>query len=257
MHLDGVILLKISVSVTNVLPAVSDSSFRQTDDVVLYEAGLRHDLDRKKRSLIRCHICTDCWTSLAKEKVPKFSVANKVWIGDVPKELQGLTIPEQRLIALYRHNSCIVKLHSSFHSAATAQSAIKGNCISFPQDVVNIATSLPLQLEDLCDSLKIIFVGCRVPDRNQLKYVLTVRRSKVSNALQWLKQNNSLYRAVLIDQSTIDTLPHDDVPECLWKTIQVSADVEAGASERAGYVSDPLLSIPGSNDPACVPLFPR
>ena len=73
---------------------------------------------------------------------------------------------------------------------------------------------------------------------------------------KWLKQNNSLYQAVLIDQSTIDTLPHDDVPECLWKTIQVSADVEAGASERAGYVSDPLLSIPGSNDPACVPLFP-
>ena len=159
MHLDDAISLKISVSV---LPAVSDSSFRQTDDVVLYKAGLRHDLDRKKRSLIRCHICTDCWTSLAKEKVPKFSVANKVWIGDVPKELQGLTIPEQRFIALYRHNSCIVKLHSSFHSAATAQSAIKGNCISFLKMFVNIATSLPLQLEDLCDSLKIIFVGCRI-----------------------------------------------------------------------------------------------
>jgi hypothetical protein len=239
------------------MSAVNDSSFRITDDVVFYEAGLRHDVDRKKRSLIRCRICADCWTSLAKEKVPKFSVANKAWIGDVPKELQGLTIPEQRLIALYRHNSCIVKLHSSFHSAATAQSAIKGNCISFPQDVVNIATSLPLQLEDLCDSLKIIFVGCRIPDRNQLKYVLTVRKSKVSKALQWLKQNNSLYRTVLINQSTIDTFPQDDVPECLWKTIQVSADVEADVSERAGYVSDPFLNIPPSNDPACVPLFPR
>ena len=236
---------------------MSNSSFRQTDDVVLYEAGLRHDIDRKKRALIRCRICADCWTSLTKEKVPKFSVANKVWIGDVPKELQGLTIPEQRLIALYRHNSCIVKLHSPFHSAATAQSAIKGNCISFPQDVVNIATSLPLQLEDLCDSLKIIFVGCRIPDRKQLKHVLTVRKSKVSNALHWLRQNNSLYQAVLIDQSTIDTLPHDDVPDCLWTTIQVSADVEAGVSERDGYVPDPLLNIPGSNDPACVPLISR
>ncbi|CAF4376459.1 unnamed protein product [Rotaria socialis] len=65
-------------------------------------------------------------------------------MGDMPNELQGLTIPEQRLIALYRHNSCIVKLHSSFHSAATAQSAIKGNCIAFPQDMVNIAATLPL-----------------------------------------------------------------------------------------------------------------
>ena len=83
-----------------------------------------------------------------------------------------------------------------------------------------------------------------------------VRKSKVSNALKWLKQNNSLYRAVLIDQSTIDTLLHDDVPECLWKTIQVSADVEAGVNERTGYVSDPLLNISRSSDPACVPLFP-
>ena len=84
-------------------------------------------------------------------------------MGDVPNQLQNLTIPEQRLIALYRRNSCIVKLHSSFHSTNTAQSAVKGNCINFPQDVINIATTLPLELDDLCDSLKVIFVGCHTP----------------------------------------------------------------------------------------------
>ncbi|CAF4251337.1 unnamed protein product [Rotaria socialis] len=177
-------------------------------------------------------------------------------MGDVPKELQGLTIPEQRLIAVYRHNSCIVKLRSSFHSTATAQSAIKGNCISFPQDVVNIATTLPLALDDLCDSLKIIFVGCRTPERNQLKNILTVRKNKVLGALQWLKQNNPLYRSIVINRSIIDKLPDDDVPECLLATMQISTNVEASENERASYIPDPLLNVSDSSDTTAVPLIP-
>ncbi|CAF1023771.1 unnamed protein product, partial [Rotaria magnacalcarata] len=139
---------------------------------------------------------------------------------------------------------------------ATAQSAIKGNCISFPQDVVNIAATLPLELEDLCDSLKIIFVGCRTPERNQLKNILTVRKKKVLNALQWLRQNNSLYRNVIINQSIIDKLPDDDVPECLWATMQVSDNVETATNERASYIPDLLINASESNNTAIVPLIP-
>jgi hypothetical protein len=29
-----------------------------------------------------------------------------MWLGGVPAEFQGLTIPEEKLISLYRHNSC-------------------------------------------------------------------------------------------------------------------------------------------------------
>ncbi|CAF1357094.1 unnamed protein product, partial [Adineta steineri] len=236
--------------------SMNQSSFTYINDVVFYKRGLHYSLDRKKCSLIQCDICIECWSSLTKEKIPKFSVANKVWMGDIPKELQGLTIPEQRLIAIYRHNSCIVKLHSSFHSTATAQSAIKGNCISFPQNVVNIAATLPLELDEICDSLKIIFVGCRIPERNQLKTVLTVRKKKVSEALRWLRQNNPLYRNIIINQSVIDKLPDDDVPECLWATMQVSTNIEAAENERASYVPDPCVNAFESNSTATVPLVP-
>ena len=236
---------------------MNNLSFTRINDIVFYERGLHRNFDKKKRYFISCDICTECWSSLKKEKIPKFAVANKLWMGDVPKELQGLTIPEQRLIALYRHNSCIVKLHSSFHSTDTAQSAIKGNCISFPQDLVNIAATLPLDLEDLCDSLKIIFVGCRNPERNQLKNILTVRKKKVFHALQWLMQNNPIYRNVIINQSIIDKLPEDDVPECLWTTMQVSVNVEAAANERASYIPDILLNASESDNAAGVTLIPR
>ncbi|CAF4167079.1 unnamed protein product, partial [Rotaria sordida] len=92
--------------------------------------------------------------ALLKGHIPKFSAANDVWLGDVPPELQGLTIPEEKLISLYRHNSCVIKLHSPFHSATTSQTALKGNCITFLQNIPSIVTSLPLALDDLCDTLK-------------------------------------------------------------------------------------------------------
>ncbi|CAF2150657.1 unnamed protein product [Rotaria magnacalcarata] len=264
-------LLKIHPDLHNIIPKIQEiNSFNSNDSnvqsstnnqpftcingMLFYEAGLRKTVDRKKRSLIHCDVCTECWSSLAKEKIPKFSATNKVWMGDIPKQLQGLTIPEQRLIALYRHNSCIVKLQSPFHSTSTAQSALKGNCISFPQDVINIATTLPLDLDDLCDSLKIIFVGSRMPQRSQLKHILTVRKKKIYDALQWLNQNNPLYRYITINQSTIDKLPDDDVPECLWATMEISNNTEAAESERSSYIPDPLTNASESNTATTVPI---
>ncbi|CAF4508168.1 unnamed protein product [Rotaria magnacalcarata] len=249
-------LLKIHPDLhnSNVQSTMNNQSFTCINGMFFYEAGLYKTVDRKKRSLIHCDVCTECWSVLTKEKIPKFSATNKVWMRDIPKQLQGLTIHEQRLIALYRHNSCIVKLQSRFHSTSTAQSALKGNCISFPQDVINIATTLPLELDNLCDSLKIIFVGSRMPQRSQLKHILTVRKKKICAALQWLNQNNPLYRHITIDQSTIDKLADDDVPECLWAAMEISNNAEAAESERSSYIPDPLINTPDSNITTSIPI---
>ncbi|CAF1542123.1 unnamed protein product [Rotaria sordida] len=163
-----------------------------------------------------------------------------MWLGDVPSELQGLTIPEEKLISLYRHNSCIIKLHSPFHSTTTAQTALKGNCITFLQDVPNIVNSLPLTLDDLCDTLKIIFVGAHPPERIQLKKVLTVRKKKIIEALHWLKKHNVLYQNVDINLKNIAQLPEDDVPECIMSTMEQKIGDEEIQSERIGYIPDPL-----------------
>jgi len=163
-----------------------------------------------------------------------------MWLGDIPAELQGLTIPEEKLISLYRHNSCIIKLHSPFHSTTTAQAALKGNCITFLQNVPNIVNSLPLTLDDLCDTLKVIFIGARPPDRIHLKKVLTVRKTKIIQALQWLKKYNVLYQNVNINLENIAQLPEDDVPECIMSTLEQKLGNEEIQSERIGYVPDPL-----------------
>jgi hypothetical protein len=43
------------------------------------------------------NICHPCYSALAKDKIPKFSPANKMWIGDIPSVLQQLTIVEEKL----------------------------------------------------------------------------------------------------------------------------------------------------------------
>lgn len=52
---------------------------------------------------------------------------------------------------------------NAFNSTTRTQSAIIASCIGFPQDAVSIAATFLLQLEDLCDFLKITFSGYRPP----------------------------------------------------------------------------------------------
>jgi hypothetical protein len=218
----------------------------------LYKDGLF-----KENKMDMCTFCVKCHDALSKEQIPKFSAANNMWLGDIPIELQGLTIPEEKLISLYRHNSCIIKLHSPFHSTTTAQAALKGNCITFLQNVPNIVNSLPLTLDDLCDTLKVIFIGARPPDRVHLKKVLTVRKKKIIQALQWLKKYNVLYRNVDINLQNISQLPEDDVPESIMSTLEQKIGDDEIPSERVGYVPDSLLNPTEHTNADTIPISNR
>jgi hypothetical protein len=227
IHIQSLIILGSST--------LNPSSFYCENGIILYPNGL---IQQNKVNM--CTLCQKCYDALSKGQIPKFSPANDMWLGDVPTELQGLTIPEEKLISLYRHNSCIIKLHSPFHSTTTAQAALKGNCISFLQNVPNIVNSLPLTLDDLCDTLKVIFVGARPPERIHLRKILTVRKKKIIQALHWLKRHNVLYRNIEINLENIAQLPEDDVPECIMSTMEQKIGDDEIQSERVGYVSDPL-----------------
>lgn len=64
------------------------------------------------------------------------------------------------------------------------------------QNVPNIVKSLPLDVDDLCDTLKIVFVGARIPNRVELRRVCGVSRQRVHDVLMWLKKNNYMYRNI-------------------------------------------------------------
>ena len=75
-----------------------------------------------------------------------------------------------------------------------AQAALKGNVITFPQNVSDIARSLPLSPYTLPEIIKIIFVCRTFPKKDQIRSILTVRRDIIRKALIWLNKNNILYK---------------------------------------------------------------
>jgi hypothetical protein len=118
-----------------------------------------------------------------------------------------------------------------------AQTALKGNVITFPQSVSDIARSLPLSPNELPDLIKIIFVGRTIPNKEQARSILTVRREIVREALIWLQRNNILYKDVLIDHLIVDK----DVPDSLWDTLSVVQQSESDNTERSGYADNELI----------------
>ena len=113
--------------------------------------------------------------------------------------------------------------------------------ITFPQNISEIARSLPLSPCSLVDLIKVIFVGGTIPSKEQLRSILTVRRETIRRALIWLHANNVLYRDVAIDHLLINTLPDDDVPDLLWQTISIVEESESNNVERSGYADNELI----------------
>jgi len=66
------------------------SSFFFLSDALFYKKG--YNSERKT-----AYICDQCHSALIKNKVPPFSYANGMWIGDIPLVLQQLTIVEEKL----------------------------------------------------------------------------------------------------------------------------------------------------------------
>ncbi|CAF2187869.1 unnamed protein product [Rotaria magnacalcarata] len=183
-------------------------------------------------------ICKKCYKYLISNKIPPFAVNNSMWVGDVPQELQELTLSEQKLIALYRHSSCVIKLCSITRDPSLAHTALKCNVITFPQNVSEITKSLPLSSDELSQFIKIIFVGKSLPKKDQLRSILTVRREIIRKALIWLCKNNIFYKCIHIDHFLIDTLPINDIPDCLWNTLPLVDESKSQNVERSGYVTN-------------------
>jgi hypothetical protein len=102
-------------------------------------------------------VCKDCYGSLQRSKLPARALANWLWTGPVPPDLQGLTIPEKMLIAAIRVKIYILKLKAPV-GPGTEQRGMKGQSIAFPQNTPAIFASLPAPLSTLPDALKVSFL---------------------------------------------------------------------------------------------------
>lgn len=208
------------------------------DGMLLYEGAIK---DRKT------HVCRECLADLKLKRTPALSLANNMWIGDVPPELSSLTLPERVLISRYFPAAYIVKLYPKNHKMRldprTLTSGLKGNVTTFPLDVNALADfvvgkSLPAHPKILAATIGITFVGMHNAPEHALRGLFRVSRARVEAALLWLKANNTLYTHLEMNTTHLEALPEDEVPIELLQTVRLSTSETVLEEEHGGYVPD-------------------
>ena len=133
--------------------------------------------------------------------VPKlFSAQNNKDPGPVPPELEGMTQVEEMLIARACPIMSVFRKHGG-------QRAFRGHVLNLPQSINDLIIHIPVSVDKL-PVLQVIRTGA---DNTQAQF--RVRRSKVVNALLWLKLNNIFYRDIEIDHIQVAALPEDGIPD--------------------------------------------
>jgi hypothetical protein len=193
-------------------------------------------------------VCLCCLTSVKLHKTPPLSLANGMWIGDVPLVLSVLTLPERVLIARFFPVAYIVKLYpkkkgarhwptSGFHSG------LRGNVSTYclnTDDIVHMTDTqtMPPLVSILAATIGVTFVGPRNLPQKTLPSFLRVNHNRVHNALLWLKLNNPIYSNIVISAARLNELPLDGVPPQIAALAKHSDDVINLAHEGADYVPE-------------------
>ena len=143
---------------------------------------------------------------------PALTSSLRPWIpSSIPPELKNLTQIEEKLIA---RALSIMRVYIK----PGGQRGFSGHCINLPQNVTELATSLPRYPKDLA----VIIVKVKGKD-NTFKDV-TVPKEKVHDALVWLIRHNPLYSEVTEDVNALNLLPDNVVlPDLI--TVETDDDI--------------------------------
>ncbi|KAG8683365.1 hypothetical protein FRC09_016128, partial [Ceratobasidium sp. 395] len=194
--------------------------------------------------------CGECRDDLKgpKDVPPKLSLANNLWIGPVPWQLECLTIAENLLIALAFPRVFIIKLFPRDRSRHglndnQLQNALRGNVTSFELNSEAIEKMikgdiLPQKPAILASILSVTFVGRGKILNPAALRLFHVRRDAVKAALMWLKENNRYYKNITIDEDTLAALPDNGVPDAISENIRREEDATMIEAESGGYVED-------------------
>jgi hypothetical protein len=174
------------------------------------------------------------------------SLANGLWIGDIPLELKVLTLPKHILVARFFPAAYIVKLYpkkkgAHYWASDGFHHTLRGNVSTYQLNTDQIAhlTStdvMPPSPMILAATVGVTFVGPKnVPEKTMMGF-LQVNQMRVCIALEWLKEHNPFYANITISGERLSALPINGVPEEIMSLVRYSDDTRLLAEETDGYV---------------------
>lgn len=152
---------------------------------------------RRIKITVKDGVCNRCSQEKHEHKFNNNNKALPTWSKNgiiyyhIPKELQNLTFAEKLLIQ--RVSPLIPVIHIK-----NGILGLRGHIVSFHQDISNITNILPR----LPSEIKIVKVirSSTTKSGNTMINAFKVNKTRVLNALYWLKNNNYLYRDINIEK---------------------------------------------------------
>lgn len=210
------ILLEDIPNKHQLIPHIPHAAHRLVDGLLIHASALVSSKETM-------NLCNGCRNQLKKNLRPPLSLSNGMWVGDIPRELQNLTLPERLLVAKYYPSAYIVKLYPKQKNASTwdqtqMHSGLKGNVSTYRLDSRQIShmidgTILPPPAKILSATIGITFVGPKGVRESAMPAMFRVRRWRVRDGLLWLKVNNPLYEDIVISEERLLELPEDGIPD--------------------------------------------
>ncbi len=119
---------------------------------------------------------------------------------EIPPELKRLSMAEKCLIR--RCSTYVPSVHLS-----NGVFALKGHCVTFPQDITAMCNELPLRKEAV-----VVFIRYLGNKNTTAVYPksLRVNRQNILDALFWLKRHNLLYSDITIVEINLDWMQGED-----------------------------------------------
>jgi hypothetical protein len=169
-----------------------------------------------------------------------------MWVGNVPLELQILTLPEQILVTRYFPAAYIVKLYPAKRGSCTwgsssLQSGLCGNISTYCLNTNDIVTMMDAQIMPPLPSILAVIIGvtfvgpCNILEKTMPGF-LHVNCACVHQALQWLKANNPIYETIVISSEHLEVLPVNNIPIKILRVVKTSDDTNLLAEEHDDYV---------------------
>ncbi|KAF9563132.1 hypothetical protein CPC08DRAFT_633238, partial [Agrocybe pediades] len=177
--------------------------------------------------------CVSCLSALKKKTLPLKSLANGLWLGEVPDALKCLTFAERILIARVRHNQCVVRVSSG-------RVKMVANCIMWALPTVKVYKRLPPSKDELSEVLAFVFLGGSAPTEQDFeRSPMLVRRNHVKKALEWLKLNHSDYADLSIAWDNLESYPLSGVPVVVdYRRVDTSLEGNKIATAMSKFDND-------------------
>lgn len=169
-------------------------------------------------------ICYTCHRKILNGNVPAESAANKMTLEDIPKELKQLNSLERHLTAIHIPFMKVIALPHG------GQQNIHGPVVCVPSDLRKV-TSLPMKPED--DLLLRVKLKRKLNYKGYVEYQF-VNPKHISEALDFLKQNNQWYGNL-----TIDTNWNETFDNC--QEMSETVDIASEDDEQQGIATDTCL----------------